>query len=208
MKLTVFGGTGGIGRQLIRQALDAGHQVTALVRNAAGLPDAPGLEVVPAQLSDADAVLQVVSGRDAVLSALGPRRGEPTTVQADGARAAVAAMRATGVRRVIVVDAAGRIADAGDGPVTRWVVKPLLQRLLRDSFADLAEAERVLRDSGLDWTLISPPRLLDKGHRPYRTAIDRNVRGGRSLSRADVAHAMLRALDDPAQIHHRVNVAY
>jgi len=205
MKLTVFGATGGIGRQIVEQGIARGHEVTAIARRPVEL----GCDVVVAELSDAGAVTAAVAGRDAVLSALGPRPGGGrSTVQADGARAAVAAMRATGVRRIVSVDAAGRVADRGDGTITRVAVKPLLQRLLRNGFEDLAEAERVLRASELDWTLISPPRLTNDGHRPYRTVVDRNVRGARSLSRADVADAMFAALADQAQIQHRVNVAY
>ncbi|GAA3204965.1 NAD(P)-dependent oxidoreductase [Dactylosporangium siamense] len=205
MKLTVFGATGGIGRQLVEQGLRLGHEMTAVVRRD---HDVPGATVVRATLDDTAALEGAVAGRDAVLSALGQRKGGPATVQAEGARAAVAAMRATGVRRIVSVDAAGRVADHGDSLLMRAVAKPLLQRLLKEGFDDLAEAERVLRASGLDWTLISPPRLTDGGHRPYRTVVDRNVHGGRTLSRADVADAMLKSVPDATHIHRRVNIAY
>jgi putative NADH-flavin reductase len=215
MKLTVFGATGGIGRQLIRQGIARGHEMTAIARRPVDL----GCDVVVADLGDGAALAAAVAGRDAVLSALGMRAAEmkarratePTarsTVQADGTRAEVAAMLATGVRRIVTVDAAGRVIDKGDGPITRFVAKPLLQRILGEGFADLAVAEQILRDSNLDWTLIAPPRLTDGGNRPYRTVPDLNVRGGMSLSRADVAHAMLRALAEPTWVHRRVSVAY
>jgi putative NADH-flavin reductase len=205
MKLTVFGATGGIGRHLIQQGVRLGHEMTAVVR---GDFEAPGVTVVRATLADAAALETAVAGRDAVLSALGHRKGGPPTVQADGARAAVAAMLATGVRRILVVDAAGRVADAGDSPLMRAVAKPIVQRILKANFDDLAEAERVLRASNLDWTLISPPRLTDGGHRPYRTVLDLSIRGGRTLSRADVADAMLRSIGDAGHIHRRVSIAY
>ncbi|GAA2379097.1 NAD(P)-dependent oxidoreductase [Dactylosporangium salmoneum] len=215
MKLTVFGATGGIGTQLIRQGMARGHEMTAVSRRPVEL----GCDVVVAGLDDAAALAGAVAGRDAVLSALGlrvpemraRRRQDPaarSTVQADGARAQVAAMRATGVRRIVSVDAAGRVADEGDGALTRVVVKPLLQRLLREGFEDLAEAERVLREGGVDWTLVAPPRLTDGDHRPYRTVLDVNVRAGRTLSRADVADAMFRALEEPSWVGRRVSVAY
>lgn len=121
MKVTVFGATGGIGRQLIEQGLRLGHEMTAVVRRDVGIP---GATVVRATLDDAAALEQAVAGRDAVLTALGHRRGGPPTVQADGARAAVAAMRATGVRRIVSVDAAGRVADRGDSLLMRVVAKP------------------------------------------------------------------------------------
>ncbi|WP_460491092.1 NAD(P)-dependent oxidoreductase [Dactylosporangium cerinum] len=203
--MTVFGATGGIGRHLVEQGLRLGYEMTAVVRRDY---DVPGATVVRATLEDAAGLEGAVAGRDAVLTALGRRKGGPATVQADGARAAVAAMRATGVRRIVSVDAAGRVADRGDSLLMRAVAKPLLQRVLKEGFDDLAEAERVLRASGLDWTLISPPRLTDGGHRPYRTVVDRNVHGGRTLSRADVADAMLKSVRDDTHIHRRVNIAY
>ncbi len=205
MKLTVFGATGGIGRQLIEQGLQLGHEMTAVVRSTF---EVPGATVVRATLDDAAALEAAVAGRDAVLTALGHRKGGPTTVQADGARAAVAAMQATGVRRILAVDAAGRVSDRNDGWLMRTVAKPIVQRILRDNFNDLAEAEAVLRASNLDWTLISPPRLTDAGHRPYRTVLDVSVPGGQTLSRADVAHAMLRSVANPEHIHRRVSIAY
>jgi putative NADH-flavin reductase len=205
MKLTVFGATGGIGRQLVEQGLRLGHEMTAVVRRDV---DVPGATVVRAALDDAAALEAAVAGRDGVLTALGQRKGGPPTVQAEGARAAVAAMRATGVRRIVSVDAAGRVADRGDSLLMRAVAKPIVQRVLKANFEDLAEAERILRASGLDWTLISPPRLTDAGHRPYRTVVDRNVHGGRTLSRADVADAMLKSVADDTHSPHRVNIAY
>jgi putative NADH-flavin reductase len=124
------------------------------------------------------------------------------------------------VRRLVVVSAApvstmaspGRPNpprhDPGDGPVMRYVLTPLIQTLLRKVYVDLAEMEDVLRDSGLDWTVVRPPRLTDKpltGR--YRTAYGQNLPGGRFVSRADVAHLMLRVLDQPETIHQAIGVA-
>ncbi|MFI5909535.1 NAD(P)-dependent oxidoreductase [Dactylosporangium sp. NPDC051541] len=215
MKLTVFGATGGIGTLLIKEGIARGHEMTAVARRPVDL----GCDVVVADFGDAEALAAAVAGRDAVLSALGIRPAEMkarrakepgarSTVQADGARAQVAAMRATGVRRIVSVDASGRVADGGDSALMRYVAKPIVRRILGEGFADLAVAEQVLRDGGVDWTLIAPPRLTDGPRRPYRTVLDVNVRGGRTLSRADVADAMFRALDEPSWIHRRVSVAY
>ena len=209
MRITVFGATGGTGRQVVRQALDAGHQVTAVVRNAAGLIEQhPALDVVTADVMDPDAITPAVKGADAVVSALGPRSREETTVCSSGARAIVAAMHAAGTRRLVVVTASGHVVDEGDGPVTRAVVKPLLRRYLRGSFADFARTDRIVKDSGLDWTIMRPPRLTDGRSRPYRTAIDRNVRGGFTIARADLARAILVALADRAAIGHSIALGY
>ena len=191
MHVTVFGATGGTGQHVVRQALAAGHHVTAVVRDPARLDQTEHSRLKPviADAMDPDAIAATVSGQDAVVSALGPRTRADASVCADGARAIITAMRASGARRLVVVTASGHVVDAGDGPVTRTVVKPLLRRYLREGFADFARAEQAVRDSDLDWTMMRPPRLTVGRHRPYRTAIDRNVRGGITIARVDLAHA-------------------
>ncbi|HEX4251520.1 MAG TPA: NAD(P)H-binding protein [Pseudonocardia sp.] len=221
MRLTIFAATGGIGRQLLAQALAAGHDVTAVVRKPAAM-SAPGVRVVAADLSAAaPAVLrEAVDGADAVLSGLGARSKSDAGVAERGTRAIVAAMQAAGVRRLVVVSAApiGTVAsparpnpprhDPGDGAFRRYVAMRIVKAALRAHYADLARMEDVLRDSGLDWTAVRPPRLTDKpltGR--YRTAYGRNPRGGMFASRADVAHYMLRALDEPASVKQTIGVA-
>ena len=75
MKLTVFGATGGTGLQVIEQGLAAGHEIRAVVRDATRLPDRPGLEVVVADVMDPAAIEEAVTGRDAIISAIGSRAG-------------------------------------------------------------------------------------------------------------------------------------
>ncbi|MFI1094301.1 NAD(P)-dependent oxidoreductase [Streptomyces sp. NPDC020917] len=220
MKLTIFAATGGIGRQLLDQAVTAGHDVTAVVRHPARLTrDVPA---VTADLAAPDpaALRAAVEGADAVLSGLGPRSRADAGITAAGTRAVVDAMRATGVRRIVVVSAApvsvtpspGRPnpprRDPGEGPVLRYVGTPLVRLALRRHYTDLAVMEDVLRDSGLEWTAVRPPRLTD---RPltgaYRTAIGQNLPHGLTISRADVAHFMLRALEDPGTVRQAVGIA-
>ncbi|MFI7134155.1 NAD(P)-dependent oxidoreductase [Nonomuraea sp. NPDC050153] len=211
MKLAVFGATGGIGLQLLRQALDRGHEVAAAVRDASRLPaELRGrLDVVEADVMDPDAILPVVKGCGAVLSALGARDRGPSTVHTASTSSIIQAMTRARVRRMLLVSASGLVADAGDGFLIRYVLKPLfVQPLLRHSYTDLARAEEMLRASALDWTIVRPSRLLD-AERPgrYRTARDLNVRRGLSTTRADVAHCMLGLIDDPSSIGHAVSLA-
>jgi uncharacterized protein YbjT (DUF2867 family) len=85
---------------------------------------------------------------------------------------------------------------------------PLLKRALREVYADLALMEDILRDSGLDWTVVRPPRLTDRpATGTYRTALGRNLRRGLLVSRADVAHLMLAALDRPETVGQAVGIA-
>jgi len=209
MKLTVFGATGGIGTEVVRQALAAGHEVVAVVRDPARLavPAGAGLGVVTADVMDPAQIGPAVKGADAVVSALGPRPGGPTTVLADSARSILAALGQTGVGRLVVVSASGAFIEPGEPFVTRVLVKPLLQRILRDSMTDTQRMEAEIRASGTDWTLMRPPQLTSRpGRGRYRRMIDRNV--GRRIARADVADAILAVLADPATIRHAVGIGY
>ena len=220
MKLTIFAATGGIGRQVLEQALAAGHDVTAVARNPRTLPGE--VRAVTADLADADpaALEPAVAGADAVLSGLGPRKRSDAGIASRGTRVITQAMQATGVRRVVVVSAApvstvaspGRPDpprhDPGEGLVTRHLATPLLRAALREVYADLALMEDVLRDSGLDWTVVRPPRLTDRpATGAYRTAYGRNLRRGLFVSRADVAHLMLEVLEQPGTIGQAIGIA-
>jgi putative NADH-flavin reductase len=221
MKLTIFAATGGIGRQALEQAVGAGHDVTAVVRNPKNL--SRKVRVVTADLSAPDpaAIESSIAGADAVLSGLGQRLKSDAGIAAGGTRSMIQAMKATGVRRIVVVSAAplgtvpssGRPTppryDPGDGFFMRNLLSPLIKAALKNLYADLALMEDLVRDSGLDWTIVRPPRLTDKPLTgSYRTAYGQNLRGGVFISRADVADLMLRVLKQPETIKQVMGVAY
>ena len=221
MKLTIFAATGGIGRQVLEQAIAAGHDVTAAVRDPAKLPGTRA-RIVAADLADADPVAlePAVRGADAVLSALGARSAAEVGIAWRGTAAITQAMQAAGVRRIVVVSAApvGTVPsparpepprhDPGEGFVMRNLATPIVRSLFRAVYSDLAQMEDVLRGSDLDWTVLRPPRLTDKPLTgKYRTAYGQNVRGGWFISRADVAHCMLRVLSQPEAIGQTVGIA-
>ncbi|MGZ3100840.1 NAD(P)-dependent oxidoreductase [Streptomyces sp. H72] len=210
MKLTVFGATGGTGREVVRQALDAGHHVTAVVRDPARLPGSgERLEVVRADLDDLASVRTAVAGRDAVLSALGPRRRADAGVVARLTRTVVRAMEAEGVRRVLVVSAmpVGPRAE-GEGLLDRGV-RGVISTVFKEVYADLRVMEDDLARSATEWTVVRPPRLQD---RPltgrYRTVVGGFPAKGRFLGRAEVAHAMLAMTGDPGTVRQGVGIAY
>lgn len=211
MKLTVFGATGGIGREMVRQALDAGHTVTAVVRDSSRLAVVhPALEVVVVPgLTDPEPLTPGLVGSDAALSGVGPRSRKDTTVASTSTRAILRAMEAAGVPRFTAVSAVpvGPIPDE-DSFVNRRILYPMIKSLFREIYADLARMEDEIRRSGTEWTIVRPPRLTDKPHTgTYRTAIGANVPRGNFISRADVAHAMLASLDDPATVNQAIGVA-
>jgi putative NADH-flavin reductase len=220
MKLTILAATGGIGRQILEQAVAEGDDVTAVVRNPKNL--AAGARFVTADLAapDPNALASAVKGADAVLSGLGARSASDTGVAWKGTRAIVQAMKSAGLRRIIVVSAApiGTVPsharphppkhDPGDGFFMRHLFGPLVKAALRKHYADLAEMEDVLRDSGLDWTIVRPPRLTDGPiTATYRTAYGQNLRGGFLISRADVAHLMLHTIDRPESFQRVIGIA-
>ncbi|WP_327287957.1 NAD(P)-dependent oxidoreductase [Streptomyces sp. NBC_01198] len=215
MKLTVFGATGGTGRQIVLQAVDAGHEVTAVVRDAtrlpAGLRDRIAVvETDPVDAVDRADVTAAVSGRDAVISAIGTRDlKHPTRVCTDAAGVLTAAIRSAGSRpRFVLASNSAMAPGAGDDPLTRFLVKPIvLAPLLRHMIEDMRQAEQVVRASGVPWTIVRAGRLTDgRSKGGYRCGIDRNVLGGFQITRADFATAMLDAATDPAQAGHVVSV--
>ncbi|MEV6966641.1 SDR family oxidoreductase [Hamadaea sp. NPDC051192] len=209
MKITVCGATGRIGQELVKRALVDGHDVTAIVRDPSRLPvRADRLDVVVADVFDGAAIAPAIKGRDAVLSAVGPRPDGPTTVCSDTAAALRWALPETGVRRLIVVSASGPYVDGGDDPLTRYAVKPILRRVLREGWADLVRAEEVVRSSGLDWTILRPSRLTDQpATGRVRRRLDRNLPLGMFTPRAEVAVEMLRVLRDPTTFGHSIALA-
>ncbi|GGX34903.1 NAD(P)-dependent oxidoreductase [Streptomyces chartreusis] len=210
MKLTVFGATGGTGKEIVRQALDAGHEVTAIVRDPARFPvTGDRLEVFRADLTDPQALRPAVAGRDAVLSGLGARSRKDAGIAARLTRTVLGALEAEGVRRLVVVSAAPVGPEAeGDGFVDR-AARGIVSAVLKDIYADLREMEAELARSSTEWTSVRPPRLQDKPLTgSYRKVVGGFPVRGRFLGRADVAHAMLAAVGDPATVKQGVGVAY
>ncbi|MDT5068413.1 MAG: hypothetical protein QOK02_4568 [Mycobacterium sp.] len=211
MNLAVFGATGGIGRQLVTQALDEGHNVKAFVRDANRLAVAhPALAVITVPgLTDPALLGPALKDSDAVLSAVGPRGRTAGPVTSTSIASILRAMGSAAVSRIVAVSAVpvGPV-PVGESVVNRWLLIPVLRKLLRDNYADLATMESELQASKMAWTVIRPPRLVDgplTGH--YRTALGGNVPGGSKISRADVAHAMLATLGRPETVGQALGVS-
>jgi putative NADH-flavin reductase len=226
MKLTIIAATGGVGRQVLRQALDAGHDVTAVARNPANLPQdvlggrAVRIAAVDLAAPDPQVLQDAVAGANAVLSALGPHNNADAGIAAPGSAAIVTAMRTAGARRIVAISASpvattsspGRPDpprhDPGDGFLMRQVGERIAKTMFGKVYDDLAAMEDILRGSGLDWTILRPPQLTGKPLTgTYRTAIGQNVRGGFRIPRADLAHYMLAVLGQPATIGQVIGIA-
>ncbi|KAA6203542.1 MULTISPECIES: NAD(P)-dependent oxidoreductase [Streptomyces] len=211
MRITVFGATGGVGQEIVGQALAAGHEVTAVVRDPDRLPgplEGAGPHGV-VRLDDEAAVRAAVAGRDAVLSGLGSRGRKANGVAERLTGRIVSAMEAEGARRLLVVSAVPVGPEPADDPLVDRLMRRAIGAVLAELYADLARMEAVLADSATDWTAVRPPRLTD-GPRTgvYRKVVGGTPRSSRTVSRADVAHAMLALIDDPAAVKQGVGIAY
>jgi uncharacterized protein YbjT (DUF2867 family) len=211
MKMTVFGATGGIGGHVVRQALDAGHKVTAVVRDPARFDVShPALEVatVPG-LTDPEVLRPVLEASDAAISGVGPRGRKDGPVASSTTRGILRAMEASGVRRFVAVSAVpvGPVPE-GESFVNRRILLPFIGAFARDVYVDLAEMEDEIRRSTTEWTIVRPPKLVNKPLTgKYRTIVGGNVPRGYTISRADVAHLMLRVLEQPETIKQTIGIA-
>jgi putative NADH-flavin reductase len=198
MKLLVLGGTGATGREIVSQALAAGHDVTLVARASSTVPSpAPKLRVVRGELDQARALTDAVTGHDVVLSALG--RGLSFTSEHLMERSVphiLSAMKAAGVRRLIFLSALG-VGETYQGiPIGP---KIFVNTLLRGICADKLVGDSLIRQSGLDWTLVHPAQLTN-GPRTgqYRWGERLALTGLPAISRADTAHFIIDHLTDAA----------
>jgi putative NADH-flavin reductase len=209
MKLLIFGATGGTGRELVKQALDQGHQVVAFARNPARIADIQNanLQVVRGDVLDATVVEGAVAGQEVVLSTIGTG-AQRTTLREDGTRNIVEAMAKTGVRHLICLSSLG-VGDSRAN-LTFFTKHIIVSVFLRHAFADHERQEAIVKQSSLDWTIVRPPHLKD-GPRTgvYRHGFpitDRKIKG--EISRADVADFMLKQLSDDTYLHQTPGVSY
>ena len=196
MRIALLGATGGTGRQVLDQALEQGHQVSALARDPAKLEPRTGLTVTPGDVLDQATVDACIDGADAVVCVLGSRSSaEP--IEARGTERILAGMQTHGVRRLIAVTSMG-VGDSIDqvAPVFRAIMKLTLKRIMQAK----EEQERLIMASGLDWTIIRPGGLTD-GPRTgnYRSGLDKDIKATR-VARADVAEFVVRQLTDDTYI--------
>ena len=207
MKVIIFGASGSIGRNLVSQALEQGHAVTAFVRDPARIDiQHDKLSIAVGDVLDAVSVQKAVAGHDAVMCAIGA--GRKGGVRAEGTRNIIAAMKAAGVRRLICQSTLG-IGESWNNLNAFW--KYLMFGLfIRPAFLDHVEQEKLVRDSGLDWSIIRPAAFIDGEltgqyrHGFSATASDTKLK----ISRADVADFMLKNLVDNTYLHKTPGLSY
>ncbi len=210
MKLTIFGSTGGTGRQVLVQALKHGHDVTAFARRPEKLDQKHGnLQIVRGDVMDFALVERAIQGQDAVLCSLGmPNIMDKSQLRANGTKNIIRAMEKTGTRRFICQSSLG----AGDSREVlpfhyKYLLAPLFMRHL---YSDHNIQENYIRESQLDWTIVRPGILTDAEHTgTYQhgfTADNKSVTV--KISRADVADFMLRQLTEDTYMYKTPCISY
>jgi len=208
MYITVFGATGSIGRLLVDQALVAGHDVTAVTRDAARLTlRHDRLSVVEADPTDPAACGPAVKDADAVVVALGA--GRHGGVREAGTRAVVEAMQEAGVRRLVCQSTLG-VGSSRDN-LNLWWRYVMFGALLRPAYADHVRQEEVVRASGLDWTIVRPSAFTDApagSLGPMHQGFDGDARGLKlKIGRDDVAAFLLARAEDRTFLHQAVSIS-
>ena len=210
MRLIVFGASGKTGREIVTQALERGHQVTAFVRR----PEKLGLSherlsVARGNVMDAASVDAAMPGHDAVLIALGHRRYlGPSNIVSLGTQHIVDAMKKHGVRRIVCETALGVGDSAGRlGVYYTFFVIPFI---LPFYWYDKGRQERVVRDSGLEWVIVRPGQLTNgrkRGQYRHGPKVG-NYLWSVSIARADVADFMLNQIGETPYLRTAVSVSY
>ena len=195
MKIVVFGASRGVGLEVVKQALGAGHVVTAFVRS----PDKfvvthANLTVFKGDAMNAEAVAKAISGQEAVVSALGPARPPVPRMMETSAKNIVAGMKKHGVKRLVSTTGAGVRQPEDQPKFIDHFIGFLLNLLAKEVVLDSAENVKVIQASDLDWTVVRFPRLMDGEY----TGRDRvgyvGKESGAQISRADGVDFILREL--------------
>jgi putative NADH-flavin reductase len=212
--ILIIGAAGGIGRQCVEVALAQGHHVTAVVRNPSKLAITHDhLKVVKGDINDPGSFAKYLKNIDVAISAIGVSGGlgsdKPTTLYSRGAAHLLQAVEKAQVPRAFFISASALEVSPVIPFFTRLIVKYVIQKLLKHMYADLRVMENVIKMSNVNWTIIRPPQLTDKPlTSKYRIAINTFLKSCLKISRADVAHFMIRHITDEDTYKATVEISY
>lgn len=204
MKLLVFGASGRTGRCVLHQAIDTGDDVTAFERTERPL-EAHRLFV--GDVLDPDAVQVALAGQDAVISVLGPRADGPSDICSRAMRNIVPRMKSMGCTRLVCVTGA-MVGHPHDHLGVAFKVIEKASAAAQEAVRDGRVEEDIIRSSGLDWTLVRPPRLTDGPlTKRYHWGEDIALGSLAHVSRADLAHLLLELVREPHWTQKAVAIA-
>jgi uncharacterized protein YbjT (DUF2867 family) len=204
-KILVIGGTSGIGLETVKLALARGHSVTAMARRPPSAPNTNDrLKYIQGDITNPADVTAAVNGQDAIVTTVsGPVGRKPVNVFSVGAGNVLAAMGRSGVKRLIAVTGVGAGDSRGHGTFCyNHIIQPFM---LRGMYADKDREEAAIRASTVDWTIVRPGELNDKAAEHGYWLVQKldGVSCG-SISRADVAHYILSAIESGQDSHNAV----
>ena len=209
MKLLIIDGTGKTGLELIKQGLEDGHELTVLVRKPHKLNiEHPHVRVVTGDVLDHESLNHIFQGQDAVLSVLGHKRFFiKTTILARGTKNIIHAMKVQGVNRLICITSLG-INDSRF-KLGLYYTLFTIPFILFFYFLDTSQQEKLLIESSLDWTIVRPGQLT-QGKK--RTNYKHGKQVGhyiltKMISRANIAHFMLKHLKSELYLHKAVGIS-
>lgn len=204
MKLSVIGASRGIGRKVVDEALERGHEVVAMARNITSQDiSGAGLTTLDGDATNAIDVAKAIDGADAVILTLGVPKDarvlRSTTLFSDATRTLIAAMDEAGIKRLITVTGFG----AGDSKDKLSTPERITQKaLLGRVYADKDLQEQLIRDSGLEWTIARPGILSDnRKSNDYKVLLEKETWRNGLINRADVADFLVSAAESASYIH-------
>ena len=219
MRIAVFGATGSTGRQVVEQALSVGHKVIAVARRPEQVAPHLNLTACAGDVFDAASLRASCRDADAVISCIGPRNNpnasaimnnlRPGTTMSVATKHMVAAAQAAGVRRFVFQSGIGLSDGSVLSGTDRWILRLLWRPMFSAAIRDKAKGERILRASTLDWVIVRPVGLQNvPATATYVAGPSARVALFSSLSFADCAACLLRAVSEPAWTRQLVNVGH
>jgi putative NADH-flavin reductase len=213
MKIAVIGAAGNIGKRIVREALDRGHQVTAVGRHAPNpAPDDAKLSTTVADVTSPVQIAKAVKGHDAIVSAVGAAHdGSQPTFLVDAARALIEGARRGGVKRLVTVGGAGSLFVSPGLQLVDTPTFPAAWKAVAREHRDALAVFRPVAD--LDWTYVSPAAFIEPGTRTGKFRIGGDdllvdAAGQSKISMEDFAIAVVDELEQPRAIRRRITVAY
>lgn len=203
MRLFVLGASGGVGTCLLEQATARGHSITAQTRSAGKLTATASVSVVTGLPTDEAFLKRHIAGHDAVVLCVGIDSPGKTTLFSETTRAAIAAMQAAGIGRLVAITGIGAGDTRGHGG---WLYNHIIYPLFtRHRYADKDRQEALIARTDLDWTIVRPaPFAARAGSGPLQvwTEIPRDLQL-RSITRAEVAAFILDSLENGSFIRQK-----
>jgi putative NADH-flavin reductase len=207
MKIAIFGSTGGTGKELVKQGLELGYEVTAFARTPAKLDEFKheNLKIVQGDVFNFADVEKAIIGQDTVLSALGNPTLKPNNTTSEGTRNIVKAMQVNDVKRFVCETSLG-VGDSRE-QAGFFFSKIIIPTLLKNAIADKEIQEQIIRESDVDWIIVRPGGLKDSPKTSkYRAGLDKSISG--NIARADVAEFMLKQINSDQYLRKTPAICY